>query len=139
MSKKNKKRKSITKKAMVINKNRKFLDCISVGDRITEVGTVGNENLEHIGILIRTGHVTKAGIYYDFCVIISPECYDDVDTYWMMVDKLSYGKYIICADACIAGLINEIKIYVASKGIELGELFVYNNKHIEELNIKDFL
>lgn len=118
-------------KARIIeeNSNKNLNDCISVGDRITDVGVVYDENGEYIGMLISTGSVTEIGIEFESNIIIQPQDFDDENVCSMISDKLAYGKYILCSDEGLAEVISEIKSDLSSVGIELGEIF---RRHIQE-------
>ena len=127
MSKKNKKRNN-KKKATT-----RFLDCISVGDKITDV-SIGKFDL-NLGqglsdaMLLSTGYKTRTGIHFDFNVVIPSSALKNEEVCLLILDKLKEGKYILCSDEITADYVNEIKISAALEGIELGEIFLHNNSN----------
>ena len=131
MSKKNKKRHN--KKKAPKNTNIRFLDCVSVGDRITDV-SIGKFDLDlGLGLsnamLLSTGYITRTGIRYDFTVLIPASSLENEEVCLLILDKLKEGKYILCSDEITADYVNEIKISAALEGIELGEIFLHNNSN----------
>lgn len=139
MSKKNKKRHN--KKKANKNTNIRFLDCVSVGDRITDV-SIGTFDLD-LGLslsnamLLSTGYKTRTGVNYDFTVLIPASSLESEEVYLLILDKLKEGKYIICSDENTATYVNEIKNSAALDGIKLGEIFFGYNNTTETLKVKE--
>lgn len=128
-------------KARIIeeNSNKNLNDCISVGDRITDVGVAYDENGESVGVLISTGCATKTGIHFESNIVIPPQGFDDENVCLMISDKLAYGKYILCSDEGLAEVISEMKSDLASVGIELGEIFLNRTQRPEKLEVKGIM
>ncbi len=139
MSKKNKKRNN-KKKA---NKNIRFLDCVSVGDKITDV-SIGKFNLgPGLGLsnamLLSTGYKTRTGIHFDFNVVIPSSALKNEEVCLLILDKLKEGKYILCSDEITVAYVNEIKNSAASQGIKFGEIILSNNNDTETLIAKEIV
>ena len=139
MSKKNKKRNN-KKKA---NKNIRFLDCVSVGDKITDVN-IGKFNFgpglgSSNGMLLSTGYKTRTGIHFDFNVVIPSSALKNEEVCLLILDKLKEGKYILCSDEITVAYVNEIKNSAALEGIKLGEIVLSNNNDTETLIAKEIV
>ena len=116
-------------KARIINNYKytynEFLNCVSVGDKISEISTLHDKNNKFIGIYISTGHKTKTGIYFDFNAIVPPSRLSDSNTREMIQQKLTYGKYILSTDNVLADFLTNCKSELKSEGIILGDIFTY--------------
>ena len=128
-------------KARIIKKNtnKKITDYISVGDRITDVGFVCDENRENLGVLISTGCATKTCIHFESSILIPPSSFDDENVFSIMLDKLTYGKYILCTDEYAAEFVSEIKNKFAADGIKIGEIFTYRTEEPQEIEIEGMM
>ena len=128
-------------KARIIKENsyRKITDYASVGDRITDVGSVYDENGTYVGMSISTGCVTKMSIHFESNILIPVSGLTDEKAVPIMLEKFAYGKYILCSDDNVAEFISELKRDLASEGIKFGEIFTYHTETPQEIAIKGFL
>lgn len=141
MSKKNKKRHN--KKKANKNTNIRFLDFVSVGEKITDV-SIGKFDLDlGLGLsnamLLSTGYITRTGIHYDFTVLIPASSLKNEEVCLLILDKLKEGKYILCSDETTATYVNEKKNSAALDGIKLGEIFIDNNNTTETLKVNEIV
>ena len=89
--------------------------------------------------MISTGCATKTCIHFESSILIPPSSFDDENVFSIMLDKLTYGKYILCTDEYAAEFVSEIKNKFAADGIKIGEIFTYRTEEPQEIEIEGMM